>query len=127
MQRQYTGTTGRIENSQVAVYLTYAATVGHALMDRALYLPRCLTDDAVRRRRGVGAGSKLRKQLCRRQIGYVLAVAKSHQITTGIGTAVPSTWRSGYPKSPVSDCRPEPAPKANAGMNWAWPRRCARR
>ncbi len=28
VQRQYTGTAGRIENSQVAVYLTYAAGVG---------------------------------------------------------------------------------------------------
>ena len=40
VQRQYTGTAGRIENSQVAVYLTYAAPRGHALIDRALYLPR---------------------------------------------------------------------------------------
>jgi SRSO17 transposase len=30
VQRQYTGTAGRIENSQVAVYLTYAARVGYA-------------------------------------------------------------------------------------------------
>jgi SRSO17 transposase len=39
VQRQYTGTARRIENSQVAVYLTYASDKGHALMDRALYLP----------------------------------------------------------------------------------------
>jgi len=48
VQRQYTGTAGRIENAQVAVYLTYAAPRGHALIDRALYLPRCWTDDAGR-------------------------------------------------------------------------------
>ena len=42
VQRQYTGTAGRIENAQVAVYLTYAAPRGHALIDRALYLPRSL-------------------------------------------------------------------------------------
>ncbi|WP_067972415.1 IS701 family transposase [Mycolicibacter icosiumassiliensis] len=48
VQRQYTGTAGRIENSQVAVYLTYAAPRGHALIDRALYLPRCWTDDPDR-------------------------------------------------------------------------------
>jgi hypothetical protein len=36
VQRQYTGTAGRIENSQVVVYLTYAAPRGHALIDRAL-------------------------------------------------------------------------------------------
>lgn len=40
VQRQYTGTAGRIENSQVAVYLTYATNRGHALIDRALYLPK---------------------------------------------------------------------------------------
>jgi SRSO17 transposase len=48
VQRQYSGTAGRIENSQVAVYLTYAAPRGHALIDRALYLPRCWVDDADR-------------------------------------------------------------------------------
>ncbi|CAM5739798.1 hypothetical protein SHIRM173S_00924 [Streptomyces hirsutus] len=39
VQRQYTGTAGRIENSQVAVYLVYAAARGHAAVDRALYVP----------------------------------------------------------------------------------------
>jgi len=48
-QRQYTGTAGRIENAQVAVYLTYAAPRGHVLIDRALYLPRSWTVDGVRR------------------------------------------------------------------------------
>jgi len=56
VQRQYTGTAGRIENAQVAVYLTYAATRGHALIDRALYLPSCwATDPARRERAGVPA------------------------------------------------------------------------
>jgi SRSO17 transposase len=44
VQRQYSGTAGRIENSQVAVYLTYAARRGHALIDRALYLPKSWTE-----------------------------------------------------------------------------------
>jgi hypothetical protein len=39
VQRQYTGTAGRIENSQVAVYLTYVAPAGYAFVDRALYGP----------------------------------------------------------------------------------------
>ena len=51
VQRQYTGTAGRIENAQVAVYLTYAAPRGHALIDRALYVPRCWAEDADRRER----------------------------------------------------------------------------
>ena len=48
VQRQYSGTAGRIENSQVAVYLTYAAPRGHALIDRALYLPRSWAEDSDR-------------------------------------------------------------------------------
>jgi len=50
VQRQYTGTAGRIENAQVAVFLTYAARRGHALIDRSLYLPRSWTEDEQRRR-----------------------------------------------------------------------------
>ncbi|MFV0451989.1 MAG: IS701 family transposase [Propioniciclava sp.] len=49
VQRQYTGTAGRIENSQVAVYLTYAAARGHALIDGRLYLPKSWTEDPGRR------------------------------------------------------------------------------
>ena len=48
VQRQYTGTAGRIENAQVAVYLTYAAPRGHALIDRALYLPRSWAEEPHR-------------------------------------------------------------------------------
>ena len=47
-QRQYTGTAGRTENAQVAVYLAYAAPAGSAFLDRALYLPRSWTDDPDR-------------------------------------------------------------------------------
>ena len=50
-QRQYTGTAGRIENAQVAVYLTYAAPNGHTPIDRELYLPKSWVDDPGRRER----------------------------------------------------------------------------
>ncbi|MFE0776862.1 IS701 family transposase [Streptomyces sp. NPDC058861] len=39
-QRQYTGTAGRIENSQVGVFLAYATSRGRALIDRRLYLTK---------------------------------------------------------------------------------------
>lgn len=39
VQRQYTGTAGRIENSQIGVFLAYATPRGRALLDRRLYLP----------------------------------------------------------------------------------------
>jgi SRSO17 transposase len=48
VQRQYTGTAGRIENSQVAVYLAYATPQGHTGIDRELYLPRSWTQDGDR-------------------------------------------------------------------------------
>jgi SRSO17 transposase len=48
VQRQYTGTAGRIENAQVAVFLTYATDTGHAFLDRALYLPKSWTEDPDR-------------------------------------------------------------------------------
>ncbi len=123
VQRQYTGTAGRIENAQVAVYLVYAGTRGHAFIDRELYLPRSWTDDAGRcAAAGVPQGTgfatkpalaqtmigaaldagvrcswvagdevygnapKLRADLVERRVGYVLAVAKDHRITTGAGT-----------------------------------------
>jgi SRSO17 transposase len=48
VQRQYTGTAGRIENAQVAVYLVYASDAGHGVIDRELYLPRAWTCDPER-------------------------------------------------------------------------------
>lgn len=49
VQRQYTGTAGRIENSQVAVYLGYGTTRGYTLIDRELYLPKSWAADPARR------------------------------------------------------------------------------
>ena len=49
VKRQYTGTAGRIENSQVGVFLGYASPHGRALIDRALYLPEDWAEDRARR------------------------------------------------------------------------------
>jgi hypothetical protein len=40
VQRQYSGTAGRIENCQLGVFLTYVSPRGRALIDRELYLPQ---------------------------------------------------------------------------------------
>ena len=48
VQRQYTGTAGRVENAQVAVYLAYAGPDGYTLIDREVYLPKAWTDDPDR-------------------------------------------------------------------------------
>ncbi len=50
VKRQYTGTAGRIENSQVGVFLCYATHQGAALVDRELYLPEEWAADGPRRR-----------------------------------------------------------------------------
>ncbi len=49
VQRQYSGTAGRIENCQVGVFLALATSRGRALLDRALYLPESWCDDKLRR------------------------------------------------------------------------------
>lgn len=51
VQRQYSGTAGRIENCQIGVFLGYASRHGRALIDRALYLPQGWAADAARRAR----------------------------------------------------------------------------
>lgn len=40
VKRQYSGTAGRIENSQIGVFMALAGSKGHALVDRELYLPK---------------------------------------------------------------------------------------
>jgi SRSO17 transposase len=49
VQRQYSGTAGRVENCQIGVFLGYAGRHGRALIDRALYLPDGWARDASRR------------------------------------------------------------------------------
>lgn len=46
--RQYSGTAGRIENSQVGVFLAYATAAGRTFLDRELYLPAAWTQDRDR-------------------------------------------------------------------------------
>jgi SRSO17 transposase len=55
VQRQYSGTAGRVENCQLGVFCAYATGKGRALIDRELYLPKSWTDDRDRcREAGVG-------------------------------------------------------------------------
>jgi SRSO17 transposase len=49
--RQYSGTAGRIENSQIGVFVAYASRFGQALIDRRLYLPEAWAKDEARRRK----------------------------------------------------------------------------
>jgi SRSO17 transposase len=49
VQRQYSGTAGRIENCQIGVFLAYASQSGRVLLDRELYLPKEWAEDRARR------------------------------------------------------------------------------
>src|SRR5215211_2240476 len=45
VQRQYTGSAGKITNCQIGVFAAYVSDQGHAFIDRRLYLPKAWTDD----------------------------------------------------------------------------------
>jgi len=47
--RQYSGTAGRIENSQIGVFAAYVTGGDHILIDRELYLPKEWVEDGKRR------------------------------------------------------------------------------
>jgi SRSO17 transposase len=48
VQRQYSGTAGKVDNCQLGVFLAYAGGKGRAFIDRELYLPRSWTNDPAR-------------------------------------------------------------------------------
>jgi SRSO17 transposase len=48
VQRQYSGTAGKVDNCQLGVFLAYASGKGRAFIDRELYLPRSWTNDPAR-------------------------------------------------------------------------------
>jgi SRSO17 transposase len=49
VQRQYSGTAGRVENCQIGVFLAYATRHGRTFLDRELYLPQAWAKDEKRR------------------------------------------------------------------------------
>src|SRR5829696_5580160 len=76
VQRQYSGTAGRIENCQIGVFLGYASRHGQALIDRALYLPQSWAGDPPRRAvAGVpeGVGFATKPQLGRALLAHAFA------------------------------------------------------
>lgn len=134
VQRQYSGTAGKIENCQLAVHLVYATTAGHAMLDTALYLPKSWCDDPRRRAEAgipeqvrfatkpqlaarmieaavtaglpcrwvagdeaYGGDPRLAARLRALRLGYVLAVACSHRVTTGIGVYRVDALAAGLP------------------------------
>jgi SRSO17 transposase len=157
VQRQYTGTAGRIENAQVGVFLTYTTKIGHTLIDRELYLPRSWTSDPERcaaagvpadtgfvtkpalasrmilRALDAGVPAKwvagdevyggnptLRGDLEKRQVGYVLAVACDHHVTTATGTYRADELVTRLPKRVWQRLSAGKGAKGHRFYDWAW-------
>jgi SRSO17 transposase len=157
VQWQYSGTAGRVENCQVAVFLSYASPAGHALIDRELYLPRSWTADPARcaaadipekavfatkprlARRMIGraldagtpaawvtgdevygADPGLRADLERCQLGYVLAVAASHQVTTAAGPCQARQLAARLPRRAWQRYSAGEGARGYRYYDWAW-------
>ena len=93
--RQYSGTAGKVENCQIGVFLSYASSLGHALVDRELYLPNVWTDDAERcRQAGIPTDRPFatKPQLAQQMLARAFAAG------------VPATWVTG--DSVYGDNRP---------------------
>lgn len=136
VQRQYTGTAGRIENSQVAVDLPYTSRHGHAGIDRALYLPKSWTGDIERREQAavpdeVGFATKpqLAQQMIERalHVGTPAAWAAGDEVygdnpklraaleTRELGYVLAVSCANRIPRS----CPPDAARRATAGTTGA--------
>src|SRR5215469_2742794 len=86
VQRQYSGTAGRIENCQIGVFLVYASAKGRTFLDRELYLPQAWTQDKPRcQQAGVPdtVGFTTKPMLAKQMIARALAAR------------VPARWVSG--------------------------------
>jgi SRSO17 transposase len=86
VQRQYSGTAGRIENCQIGVFVGYASHQGRAFLDRELYLPQEWVQDSARRGEAgvppeVSVATK--PELARRMLARAFAAG------------VPASWVSG--------------------------------
>lgn len=79
VQRQYSGTAGRVENCQLGVFLTYVSPRGRALIDRELYLPASWTDDRKRcAEAGIGQDVTFatKPELARRMLARLIAAGQ---------------------------------------------------
>ncbi|MEU4704778.1 IS701 family transposase [Nonomuraea dietziae] len=87
VQRQYSGTAGRIDNCQIGVFLAYATGAGRALIDRRLYLPEhsWLADPERCRRAGVPDPTTFATK-------PALATA---MITAALDAGIATSWVSG--------------------------------
>ena len=81
--RQYTGTSGKIDNCQIGVFAAYATSCGRALVDRELYLPKAWTSDRERCR-----AAKIPDE---RQFATKGELAKA-MVTRSLAAGLPTRW-----------------------------------
>ena len=84
--RQWCGRLGKVDNCQVAVYLSYVSSAGHALVDTQLYLPKEWTSDKQRMKR---AGIPKDRQRYRTRQEICLELLDLH------GSQLPHSWVTG--------------------------------
>ncbi|WP_113702231.1 IS701 family transposase [Nonomuraea lactucae] len=157
VQRQYTGTLGKITNCQIGVFLGYASNRGRAVLDRELYLPRdswiasperCaaaqipehvhfatkpqLLQAMIERALAAGVpfswvtadeaygdNGPLRRYLETQQISYILAVSRTHQITTGVGKTRADAMAGKVPRNGWQRLSCGPGAKGDRRYDWA--------
>ena len=89
--RQYTGTAGRTENSQVGVFAVYASRKGAAFVDRALYLPKEWAEDEERRAEAdvpEGVRFATKGELAKEMLGRASTPASPERQFGKVGSAV---------------------------------------
>jgi SRSO17 transposase len=83
VQRQYSGTAGKVDNCQLGVFLAYASPKGRAFIDRELYLPRAWTEDPARCR-----GARVPAEVQFRTKPQLARV----MLQRALDAAVPASW-----------------------------------
>lgn len=95
VQRQYSGTAGRIENCQTGVFMNYTVNDKFCCIDRKLYIPKQWTDDKERcSKAGIpfewaagdsvyGADSRIQKYLEEKDKKYMFAVSGKEYVWIG--------------------------------------------
>ncbi|WP_455749619.1 IS701 family transposase [Micromonospora chersina] len=84
VQRQYRGTAGRVENSQVGVFLAYVTPAGRALIDRRLYLPEASWCEQSERLTAAGVPD---------DVGFATKPALARQmIAAALDAGAPAAW-----------------------------------
>jgi SRSO17 transposase len=90
VQRQYSGTAGRVENCQIGVFLAYATPTGRTLLDRELYLPRSWTEDLERCTEAAVPGAR------QGEVGFATKPELAEtMLQRALDAGVPAAWVTG--------------------------------